>query len=212
MILEADHSGHKYFINYSDPVTLRGKVGWFKEDDVTSVTKEENDQQQKAKSDSGRQNATYTGHEADSPGQPAKLSRTDNASFLEASIDQIISSEKLYGDTFNLYIDILRNNRAFGEKNWGVAKNFYPLSYRPVETSTYSKHILLGNSSWGEYEQLMVPVHLPTENHWLLVVISVFRMYAFTFKILLLQHYSNVPHNFSCHQRRIYQKRTSLAL
>ena len=141
----------------------------------------------KRQSDSGRQNATYTGHEADSPGQPAKLSRTDNASFLEASIDQIISSEKLYGDTFNLYIDILRNNRAFGEKNWGVAKNFYPLSYRPVETSTYSKHILLGNSSWAEYEQLTVPVHLPTENHWLLVLISVFRMYAFTFKILLLQ-------------------------
>ena len=94
VILEADHSVHRYFIRYSDPVTLKSKTGWFKVDDVTSVTKEEeNDQQQKAKSDSG------TGHEADSPGQPARRARTANASLLETSIHKIISSEKLNGDT-----------------------------------------------------------------------------------------------------------------
>ena len=58
VILEADHSVHKYYISYSDPVTLKSKTGWFKVDDVTSVTKEEeNDQQQKAKSGSNRRNA-----------------------------------------------------------------------------------------------------------------------------------------------------------
>lgn len=171
VILEADHSVHKYFISYSDPVTLKSKTGWFKVDEVTSVTKEEeNDWQQKTKSDSGRRNANCTGHEADSPGQPAKRARTDNASLLEASIDQIISSEKLNGDTVNLYFDFLRNSRAFGEGNWGFASSyFYPSLHRPVETSTYSKHI--GNNAL--WEQLMVPVHLPTENHWLLVLISV---------------------------------------
>ena len=96
VILEANHSMHKYFISYSDLVTLKSKTRRFKGDDITSVTKEEeNDRQQKAKSNSGRRNDTCTGHEADSPGQPAKRARTDNASLLEASIDQISSSESL---------------------------------------------------------------------------------------------------------------------
>ena len=70
-------------------MTLKSKTRWFKGDDITSVTKEEeNDRQQKAKSNSGRRNDTCTGHEADSPGQ-------DNASLLEASIDQVSSSESL---------------------------------------------------------------------------------------------------------------------
>ena len=44
-------------------MTLKNKTRWFKVDDVTSVTKEEeNDRQQKAKSDSGRRNDTRKGH------------------------------------------------------------------------------------------------------------------------------------------------------
>ena len=35
------------------------------------------------------------------------VARTDKASLLQASIDQIISSEKLNGDTINLYFDFL---------------------------------------------------------------------------------------------------------
>ena len=104
---------------YSDLVTIKSETRWLKVDNVTSVTKEEeNDRQQKAESDSGRRNDTCTGHEADSPGQPVKRARTDNASLLEASIDQLFSSEKLNGDTVNLYFDFLRNNRAFGGGNW----------------------------------------------------------------------------------------------
>ena len=67
VILEANHSMHKYFISYNDPVTLESETRWFKVDDITSVTKEEeNEWQQKAKSDSGRRNDTCTDHEADS--------------------------------------------------------------------------------------------------------------------------------------------------
>ena len=133
VILEANHSMHKYFISHSDPVTLKSETRWLKVDDVTLVTKEgENDRQQKAKGDSGRPNDTCTGHEADSPGQPVKQARTDNASLLEASIDQMFSSEKLDGDTVNLYFDFLRNNRAFGGGNWGFASSyFYPSLHRP---------------------------------------------------------------------------------
>ena len=157
---------------YSDLVTLKSETRWLKVDDVTSVTKEEeNDRQQKAESDSGRRNDTCTGHDwADSPGQPV-----NNASLLEASIDQLFSSEKLNGDTVKLYFDFLRNNRAFGGGNWEFSSSyFYPSLHRPVETSTYSKHI--GNNALWEYKQLMVPVHLPTANHWLLVLISVLNL------------------------------------
>ena len=60
---------HKCFISYSDPLTLKSETKWFKVDDVTSVTKEEeNDQQQKAESNSERGIDTCTGHEANSPG------------------------------------------------------------------------------------------------------------------------------------------------
>ena len=133
MILEANHPMHKYFISHSDPVTLKSETRWLKVDDVTSVTKEEeNDRQQKAESDSGRRNDTCTGHEADSPGQPVKRARTDNASLLETNIDQLFSSEKLNGDTVNLYFDFLRNNRAFGRGNRGFASSyFYPSLHRP---------------------------------------------------------------------------------
>ena len=59
VILEANHSMHKYFISYNDPVTLESETRWFKVDDVTSETKEEeNERQQKAKSDTGRRNDT----------------------------------------------------------------------------------------------------------------------------------------------------------
>ena len=63
-------------------------------------------------------------------------------------------------------------NRAFGEGKWGFASSyFYPSLHRPVETSTYSKHI--GNNALWEDEQLIVPLHL--------------LIYAFTFMIPLEQ-------------------------
>ena len=146
MILEANHSMHKYFISHSDPVTLKSETRWLKVDDVTSVTKEEeNDRQQKAESDSGRRNDTCTGHEADSPGQPVKQARTDNASLLEASIDQMFSSEKLDGDTVNLYFDFLRNNRALG---LGVGK-FVLLSF-------------IASTAWESKDYVLSPPPNPT--------------------------------------------------
>lgn len=125
---------HKYFISYNDPVTLMSKKGWFKVDDVTSLTKEEeNDRQQRVKIASGKRNARRTDRE-DFPGESAKRARTNNASLLEVCIDQIISFGKLTGDTVNLYFESLRNNQVFGEGQWGFATSyFYPSLHRPVE-------------------------------------------------------------------------------
>ena len=110
------------------------KKGWLKVDDVTSLTKEEeNDRQQRVKIASGKRNARRTDHE-DFLGESAKRARTNNASLLEVCIDKIISFGKLTGDTVNLYFESLRNNQVFGEGQWGFATSyFYPSLYRPVE-------------------------------------------------------------------------------
>ena len=172
---------HKYFISYNDPVTLRSKKGWFKVDDVTSLTKEkDNERQQQAKIASGKQNARCCTDREDFPGESAKRTRTNNASLLEVSIDQIISSGKLTGHTVNLYFESLRNNKVFGEGKWGFATSyFYPSLHRRVEKSTYSKNI--GNKTLWECEQLMVPLHLPSEHHWLLIVVSVVNLYLYVY-------------------------------
>ena len=171
VIIEADHTVHKYLISYNDPETRKSKTNWFKVGDVTSVTKEEeNERQQKAKSNNGKRTTRFRDHK-ESIDQPAKR-WTNNASLLEASINQKLSREKLNSDTINLYFEFLTNTEDIKGGNWGVATSyFYPSLHRPIETSTYSKHV--GNNTLWEYEKLMAPVHLPAEHHWLLFVISV---------------------------------------
>jgi len=41
LILESDHILHKYRIEYEDPLTSKLKKNWFKVDDITSLTKDE---------------------------------------------------------------------------------------------------------------------------------------------------------------------------
>ena len=61
VIIEADHT--MYLISYNDPETRKSKRNWFKVDDVTSVTKEEeNERQQKAKSNNGKRTARFRDH------------------------------------------------------------------------------------------------------------------------------------------------------
>ena len=135
---------HKYLISYNDPEPRKSKTNWFKVDDVTSVTKvDENERQQKAKGNDGKRSARFRDHK-ESIDQPAKR-RTNNASLLEASINQILSREKLNGDTINLYFEFLTNTEDIKEGNWGVANT--------------------GNITLWEYEKLMAPVHLPAEHH-----------------------------------------------
>ena len=116
----------KYLISYNDPETRKSKTNWFKVDDVSSVTKEEeNERQQKANSYNGKRTARFRDHK-ESIDQPAKR-RTNNANLLEASINQILSREKLNGDTINMYFKFLTNTGDIEEGDWGVATSyFYP--------------------------------------------------------------------------------------
>ena len=99
-------------------------------------------------------------HEDSPPCEPEKGARTNNASLLEVSIDQIISFQKVTSDILNLYFESLGNNQVFGEGKWGFATSyFYPSLHQLVEKFTYSKH--MGNKTLWEYEKLMEPGHFP---------------------------------------------------
>lgn len=46
-VVDIDHTAHKYQIEFKDPDTLKFKTAWFKVDDVTSLTKEEENKRQR---------------------------------------------------------------------------------------------------------------------------------------------------------------------
>ncbi len=55
LIIDADHSLHKYNIEFNDPVKRKKKKAWFKVDDVTSLTKEEENERQEISKQKVRQ-------------------------------------------------------------------------------------------------------------------------------------------------------------
>ena len=58
-IINVDHNLHKYNIEFNDPVTSKNKKSWFKVDDITSLTKEENKREKnRQREDSSKEKAT----------------------------------------------------------------------------------------------------------------------------------------------------------
>ena len=45
VIVDSDYMAHKYEIEFADPVISKSKESWLKVDNVTSLTKEENERQ-----------------------------------------------------------------------------------------------------------------------------------------------------------------------
>ncbi|CAH3191849.1 unnamed protein product [Porites evermanni] len=173
-----DHALQRDKIQYTDPVTLKGKKNWFKVNDITSLTKEEeNKRQEKAREKSfGKKRKCPVGG-SDKERKSSKATKCNGSnvtcpSLLDATIDQIISSEKLNGDTVNLYFDFLGEKLFCENENICLGSSyFYPSLQRQDNRGTYSKYI--GKKSLWEYENLILPVHLADERHWILVLISV---------------------------------------
>ena len=46
-VVDIDHTAHKYQIEFKDSNTLKYKTAWFKVDDVTSLTKEDESKRQR---------------------------------------------------------------------------------------------------------------------------------------------------------------------
>ena len=152
-IIDADHNVHKYKIEYNDPVTSKNKQAWFKVDDVTSLTKEEENKRQQIAKEKIRQSrkreAESESHfESDKVrGLLQKASRKE--SVLDASIHQIISGEKLNGDPINFYFRYLSEiYAARSEVNLvGLGSSYlYPSLERGGDA--YRKYI--GNKSLWE--------------------------------------------------------------
>ena len=90
---------------------------------------------------------------------------------LDKSVNEIEENRKLSRDTIGLYFDYLKQKGLPPQVSLANTY-FYPsLTRKP---STYRKHI--GDKPLEDFEYLIVPVNLPSEDHWLLVVISVIAM------------------------------------
>lgn len=108
----------------------------------------------------------------------SKVKRTEaklqNPSLLDTSIGQILSDEKLDGDTVNLYFQFLREKNTCRMEDLCLGSSyFYPASLKRSDDNRERYRKYIGKKSLWEYEDVIIPVHLPRENHWVLVVISV---------------------------------------
>ena len=143
-IVHIDHTVHKYQIEFKDPNTLKYKTAWFKVDDVTSLTKEEENNQQRIaqeQSSGGKRKASMAG-DPDHGKAASKIKRTETKShkpsLLDASIDQIMSAEKLNGDTVNLYFDFLREKQTCTNENLCLGSSYF---YPSLERQDNTEHM-----------------------------------------------------------------------
>ena len=144
-------------------------------DDITSLTKEEeNKRQQIAKEKIPQNRKRQAGSESNTEvdevrGSLPKAIRKE--SILDASIHQVISGEKLNGDTINFYFHYLRKNYATSKVNTvGFGSTYFFPSLKRGDDA-YRKYS--GKKSLWEYEYVMIPVQLPHEAHWFFLVISI---------------------------------------
>lgn len=87
-VLKADDQDHKYFVSFKDGNVLKKKKRWIKVDDITSLTKE--DENRVAKEIVKQRKSLLS------------------TSLLDATINQVLCNEKLNDNTRNLYFELLR--------------------------------------------------------------------------------------------------------
>lgn len=174
-ILKADHSLHKYYVEFEDPNTAKRKKVWMKVDDITSLSKEEEKRRQDTAKEQNNKRKKVSPDNCTSASSIPNLKQpklTHDLSELDAGVSNVLSSEKLKGDTVNLYFDFLRQRRLSEQKSVSLASTyFYASLEKPEKISSYKNYI--GKDPLQNYENLLIPVHLPIEEHWLLVVISI---------------------------------------
>ena len=87
----------------------------------------------------------------------------------------VLSFEKLKGDTINLYFDFLRQRSLSKQESVSLASSYFYASLdKPENMSSYKNYV--GKKPLQNYEHLIIPVHLPTEEHWLLAIISIINL------------------------------------
>ena len=131
------------------------------------MTKDEEKRQDTAKKQSSKRKRLNIENCTSTPKNAKQKKLNHDVSLLDASITNVLSSEKLNGDTINLYFDFLRQKWVSKKENISLASSYFYASLDKPETiSSYKNYI--GKNPLQNYEHLIIPVHLPVEEHWLL--------------------------------------------
>ena len=147
-----------------------------KVDDITSLTKEEEKRRQDtAKKQNNKRKRLSPDNCTSTPSNSKHVKLTNDVSLLDASIANVLSFEKLKGDTINLYFDFLRQRSLSKQESVSLASSYFYASLdKPENMSSYKNYV--GKNPLQNYEHLIIPVHLPTEEHWLLAIISIINL------------------------------------
>ena len=149
------------------------------------MTKEEEKRRQDtAKKQNNKRKCLSPDKCTSTPSNAKHVKLTNDVSLLDASIANVLSFEKLKGDTINLYFDFLRQRSLSKQESVSLASSYFYASLdRPENMSSYKNYV--GKNPLQNYEHLIIPVHLPTEEHWLLAIISIISLCIYIYDIPL---------------------------
>ena len=202
LILKADHDLHKYYVDFEDPNTAKQQEVWVKVDDITSLTKEEEKRRQDTAKKQNKRKRLSPDNCTSTPSNSKHVKLTNDVSLLDASIANVLSFEKLKGDTINLYFDFLRQRSLSKQESVSLASSYFYTSLDKPKICPHTKTMLEKNPLQN-YEHLIIPVHLPTEEHWLLAIISIINLCICQLSREHLQ--INIPNP----ETKVYQERTA---
>ena len=173
LIFKADHDLHRYYVVFEDPNTAKQQKIWVKVDDITSLTKDEEKRRQDiAKKQNNKQKRLSPDNCTSTPSNSKHLKLTNDVNLLDGSIANVLSFEKLKGDTINLYFDFLRQRSLSKQESVSLASSYFYTSLdKPENMSSYKSYV--GKNPLQNYEHLIIPVHLTTEEQSLLAIISI---------------------------------------
>ena len=106
LIFKVDHDLHRYYVVFEYSNTAKQRKIWVKVDDITSLTKdEEKRRQDTAKKQNNKPKRLSPDNCASTPSNSKHVKPTNDVNLLDGSIANVLSFEKLKGDTINLYFD-----------------------------------------------------------------------------------------------------------
>ena len=171
------------------------------------MTKEDEKQRQDtAKKQNNKQKCLSSDNCKSTPSNSKHVNLTNDVSLLDASIANVLSFEKLKGDTINLHFDFLRQRSLSKQESISSASSYFYASLdKPENMLSYKNYV--GKNPLQNYDYLIIPLHLPTVKHWLLAIISIINLCIYIwFCQLSREHISiNIPNP----ETKVYQERTT---
>ena len=116
---------------------------WVKVDDITSLTKdEEKRRQDTAKKQNNKRKRLSPDNCASTPSNSKHVKLTNDVNLLDGSIANVLSFEKLKGDTINLYFDFLRQRSLSKQESVSLASSYFYVSLdKPENMLSYKNYV-----------------------------------------------------------------------